>query len=72
MSGLTSQIRSGGVEVARAGPIATLFPAAKPPFLEATTSETQPPHPSSRMALDKRSAESSPEAFSTTTTRAVG
>ena len=65
------QVRRRRAE-ASAGAIATLLPAANPPFRGATTSDAQPPQPFSRIAEARRSAESSPEAFSTTTTRAPG
>ena len=72
VSGLSSQISSGGSSDARAGAIAALLPAANPPFRGRAVSDAQPPQPFSRIAEARRSAESSPEALSTTTTRAPG
>ena len=72
MSGLSSQAKSGGSLEARAGASATLLPAANPPLLGASTSSAHDLQPFSAIARARRPAESSPEAFSTTTAQLPG
>ena len=72
MSGLRRRSHSGGSAAASTWRAPALLPAEKPRLSASGSTVTHPPKPWAATKAASRSAEPSPEALSTTTTRVPG